>query len=737
MYTAFPSFIFRTPALPFSCLRQILYDESAYRDILLNQSVQEAIYMASSDLHHELEKYNQGQTFTAKDAKRLKNTFIKYLSRMAARCTPFGSFAGCSTGAIGDKTAITLKTNRKNVRYDMSFLYLLAHIISKNEQVRQKIKYYTNNSIYELHNKLRYIEIRETPAGRTHRIAAVDKSIYLDMTLSLATDGAYLNDMVEALTDCGIAKEMALSYVLEIIDSRLLLSELELTVIGEDYFQKIVNTIASLDNESVGSNLRIRPDNEEIIRLKHALGFLKNLDLNHAALPVSHRQIVDKIEPVGLKYTGKNLFQLDLYKESETVLSRDVIREIQSTLSFLNRLNPFGNNQDINEFKKAFTERYEDREIPLSLALDAEIGLGYPVNRQSSDTSPFLFGFQLPQKENTGRQVNVNAQHTVLLNKLVECLSGDRKEIVLKEEDFEFKPGKWDDLPSTIAVFFQLIEAEPHPLISINSIGGTSGANLLARFSHLHPDIEQLIKEVAHKEQELEQDVVLGEISYLSDARMGNISARPNIREHEIVYLTRSKIPKEKQIPVSDLMLSVRNGKLLLRSKNLNRSIIPRLTTAHNFRSTTIPVYRFLCDMQHQSGRTGLFFSWGTLAESFAYLPRVRYRHTILSPAKWKIKQEELKRFVDIKEERLLLPEINDWRLRKMMPQYVLHTERDNQLFVDWESATSIAAFFSTIKNRKTIELSEFFFTDSKNTVRDIDGNEYINEFIVPFYKGL
>jgi len=139
--------------------------------------------------------------------------------------------------------------------------------------------------------------------------------------------------------------------------------------------------------------------------------------------------------------------------------------------------------------------------------------------------------------------------------------------------------------------------------------------------------------------------------------------------------------------------------------------------------------------MQHQTGRTGLHFNWGTLSDSFAYLPRVRYRNTILSPAKWKIKQEELKRFVDIKEEQQLLSEINEWRIRKMMPQYVLQTERDNQLFVDWESAASVAAFFSAVKKSKTVELSEFLFPDSQKPVRDIHGDEYINEFIVPFYK--
>ena len=361
MYTAFPSFIFRTPALPVSYLREFLYNEGEYRDILLNESVQEAIYMASLDLYDELGKYNQNQTFTAKDTKRLKNTFTKYLSRMAARCTPFGSFAGCSTGSIGEYTEITLGENVKNVRYDMSFLYLLAHTISNNEHVRWKLRYYTNNSIYALHNKYRYIEINETPSGRTHRIASVDKSVYLDLVLSLAMDGACLDELVNALTNYGIEKDIASDYVLEIVDSRLLLSELELTVIGEDYFQKIVTTIEGFDNE-----------NNDIINFKNTLGFLKNLDINNAFLPVAHSQIIDKIEPTGLKYTGKNIFQLDLYKESEAVLGNDIIKEIQSTLSFLSKINPPWDNQDIIEFKNAFMARYEDREVPLSVALDTE-----------------------------------------------------------------------------------------------------------------------------------------------------------------------------------------------------------------------------------------------------------------------------------------------------------------------------------------------------------------------------
>ena len=71
-------------------------------------------------------------------------------------------------------------------------------------------------------------------------------------------------------------------------------------------------------------------------------------------------------------------------------------------------------------------------------------------------------------------------------------------------------------------------------------------------------------------------------------------------------------------------MISVRKGKLVLRSKKLNKYIIPRLTSAHNYQRNSLPVYHFLCDMQHL-GRNMIFFNWGTTLESmFPYRPRVR-----------------------------------------------------------------------------------------------------------------
>ena len=156
-------------------------------------------------------------------------------------------------------------------------------------------------------------------------------------------------------------------------------------------------------------------------------------------------------------------------------------------------------------------------------------------------------------------------------------------------------------------------------------MGGTSAANLLARFAYTDVAIEDLINQITQKEQSLNEHATFAEIAHLPDSRVGNILFRPHIRECEIVYLSNSTLSEEQKIHLSDVMISYRLGRLVLRSKKWDREIIPRLTNAHNYSRSSIPVYRFLCDMQHQ-GRTNLYFNWGYLEEDLDFLPRVRYK---------------------------------------------------------------------------------------------------------------
>ena len=121
-------------------------------------------------------------------------------------------------------------------------------------------------------------------------------------------------------------------------------------------------------------------------------------------------------------------------------------------------------------------------------------------------------------------------------------------------------------------------------------------------------------------EQSLEPEAVFAEIVHLPAGRTGNVLLRPVLREYEIPYLARSGTSPERQIPVTDLTVTVAEERIILRSTRLQREIIPRLTTAHYFAAGGLDVYRFLCLLQEQSTALPLNWNWGALG-SAPFLP--------------------------------------------------------------------------------------------------------------------
>lgn len=108
---SFSSYVLRTPLLPLSFYTKMMEKEAVISvfDLLQDPLVYEALQLASPELILQFEKYCETpQSFSNKKTAALAFSVLKYGTRMASRCTPFGLFAGCTVGERGQTTNIVM-----------------------------------------------------------------------------------------------------------------------------------------------------------------------------------------------------------------------------------------------------------------------------------------------------------------------------------------------------------------------------------------------------------------------------------------------------------------------------------------------------------------------------------------------------------------------------------------------------------------------------------------------------
>ena len=700
MYKAFQNFIFRSPLLPFQSVKDALGGEDELFRILSDDKIQEAIFLGSPVLYTEIRKLLANNIKDDSERERIINSAVRYISRMSTRCTPFGLFAGCGLGTFEKKTQISLKdAGSRKTRLDMQYLYNLYVFITKETELKNKIKYYPNSSIYEVGSNIRYIETLYTGANRRYQISEVEGSTYLREILIKARNGYTIKNLVNFLCELcrhNISIEDGYNYINELIDSQLLIGELCQSITGDDFLERLINLIEKCGEEGF-----------LLYSLKQIRDLLIELDTSPSNHYKIYNDIISIIKSIDVPFEEKYLFQVDSFLLShQATLNEQIIIDLHNCLLFLSAISR-DNNETLNQFKHDFFERYEEREIPLLEVLDPDIGLGYPSKSGGSNVSPIIDDLYIPNASGE-KSSALTAFQSFMLGKIVDAKGDKRKEIIFTEKDIDQSLKEEISLPSTIYTLIQIIKYDDNDqLIALNSFNGSSGANLLGRFAHLHPDLERSVREIVNKEKELFPEKILAEIVHLPESRIGNILARPHIRDYELLYMSTSDLNSDKLIYLSDVTLSLKHNKLTLNFKKNKKEIIPRLTTAHNFHNPQLmPVYRFLCDIQAQEGG-GVFFSWGKLDEMFSFLPRVRFNNIILSPAQWNIKTDDIRTIFSRKSEKEILSSIDVWRKGIDLPQEALLADGDNELYVDFGNIYSVKAFYSIIKRRNRFRQAE------------------------------
>jgi len=695
----------------------------AFQPIEINPEFEEAIYLATVDLWANIKKNNSGKKV------KIDESLLKYWLRSCSRCTPFGLFAGNSIVTMGDATELIIESGINNhtrkVRLDMNFITLMISSIEKDPVLRKQLKFKVNQSLYESPYDLRYVEYMINGSERIYKLTSIEKTEYIITIIEKAKSGATIDELVrELLAIENVSYEDSIAFIDQLCDSQILVSDLELCVTGSEPLEQLIKNIDRYSN---------------IDHLKEIFSNI-SLSLNSRQNGIEYyEKIIQELRRVTFNDSGfKNVFQVDLFHSlKKNTIKKQIIDKIAHQCSKLLSLTTPKDNSIIEGFKRAFSIKFEDSEIPLTIALDADLGVGYAlVTERNSGGSTWVDDLiNYSNLSHSEHKIGVLPQF--ILGKYHDFLEKGLTEIEVTDNDiftleknsnkFSFSNGLYllGSLQGKLGSF-----DDDNFQFDLSIIGGPSAGLLLSRFTHGDEILLNYTKQILKNEEQYYPDVVFAEVVHASQIRDTNILLRPILREYEIPYVGKSGLDEDFQIPLSDLLVSVQHDQIILRSVKLNKRIIPRLTTAHNYyMNNSLPIYSFLGDIQNQDISYPKLWDWGIMS-NYRYLPRVVFKNIVLKKAQWLMFIEDLKDLPADEEE--FISFFKNIRDKYKLPENVIIVEGDNKLLINFSHIKSIKLLVGYVRKFKAIQLQEFLNSDENCILRDENGNPFTTEIIIP-----
>jgi len=714
-------FVVRTPRLPLKALNGIHRTDpatvSTFLKVLrtIEPRVDDALFLASRTLHDEIKHHLDNNL---QFPEKLAVTAYKYLLRMSSRATPFGLFSSIAHGTVEPaQTDIRLTGNiAPHTRIDMELFESMRDTLLLDQACYPFLTFFPNSSIHIQEDHYRFFIYRNRDGRQECHWIRVAKNPLIEAILQRARTGATFAALLETAAAFHIPQERGKDFIIRLTYEQLLHTDLEPTISGDTQ----LSAIQSLLGKVTGTG-NVPSTYSGYLKLWKLLSRVnkQNGRLARLAAPM----------PV-------TIFQTDSLTHTHTCkLGKSLTDTITREIAELHPLyqNPIP--KRLCEFRDRFSERYGEQEVPLLEALDLDRGVGYGnPTAQYFHENPLLDGLSFAHAANarTG-----DASEKIFRKYLSTVPERGQHILKLEPEDLAGlqQGGGIPILPDQgCYALGNLLTTnpgkQPDPQnfrFHLLACGGPSSIPLMTRFAHLDSRLLESLKDSAAAEQQLYPDEVIAEIVHMPGKRIGNILLRPSLHPYEIPVLGRSTLPMEYQIGLSDILVSVTAGEVVLRSKRLDKIIRPRLSSAHNYQSG-MNVYRFLCDVQEQHAYR-LFWDWGDSPRYHTFLPRVCYKHLILHRAQWNIPSHVYREIKNLAKNRA----IDTVRHRYGIPEDVVLADGDNEIPLKLTNELSERIFLHALK-AGNVRLYEPLYPEFFSPVVDERGRPYHNEIIIPFF---
>jgi thiopeptide-type bacteriocin biosynthesis protein len=697
-----PFLLVRSPAYSYQD-----FNEKFLRQVIKTDFFRASLFFASQTLYTELRKKDfQYDQFSPS----ARVTLWKYLNRMCFRALPYGLFSSYSSGswANGNGTGFCF-SNEDELIVHPDFKVMLDYISGLDTGNFNELRYYTNNSLYQSSRELRFIS-QAYSAQKKYAIVQMKVSPGLNKLLKYISAGRTKTEIIHFLKREYGEDAPAEDYFQSLLGGQVIVSALTPNVTGDAFNWRclaLLEKYPGIDLKSLRSfrlllnnnqqkptgdqPVAVGPHTYNLSTLNEHINYLIERNAENTTYSLYHRNITGGLDSLIQQKLLNLIRQMDLLTADHQA-------------------------DQMREFKKDFIRKYDQQEVPLMLVLDPGSGIGYENMASAFDTQNDDFIDDLLTKRQGEADAKWGAVEKMIFKKWNNLKKSTADKIMITEEDIAGLPESTQSLPPGMFVLFRNIDQE----IWVDGIGGVSGIELCARFSEAGSAMEESLKKICEQEMAINDEYLFAEIAYSPNDRTSNINQRGHYYPYEIPVLTHAVRPDQFTIKLSDLVVSVRENQVLLSSLKLNRYIIPRLSSAYNYKISSIPVFRFLCDLQYQGIKSNLSLSLTGLFPGMDYYPRLQVGEAVLSPATWILNEEQLNKICA--EDGPVSEDFN-------IPLHFKLLEGDNFLVFNRQDADDLSVFRRYIKNKKTVTLTEYV-SAQRADLKDKQGKPFASQLI-------
>ncbi|GAA2657639.1 lantibiotic dehydratase [Streptomyces lunalinharesii] len=655
--------------------------------------VRDAVRVASPVLCQAVESLVSGAQKRPRQIQRTVLSVASYLLRWQHRATPFGGFAGIAPLSVGPTAQVRWHgPPRATARADAAWLAEVIRQLHSDIAVVERLSCVANDTAVVRGDR---VVASGPPAdGRAVLMAPVEVSVPARRTVLAALTAAAVPVSYRELREqmrgrFPNASDGQVDGLLgDLIAQHLLISSLWAPMTTVD---ALAHVCAELKRIGAHGLPGVGP-------------LVHELDGIHAILSAeapSSKVLVDavpRMHAVCDRAVAPAPLLVDMTVDGHVQIPHSVVSEVQRAVAALYRVtpHPYGH-KAWRDYHRRFRARYGVGAAVPVLDLIGDHGLGLPATYVGAEREKSIASW-------TNRD-------EWLLAHLQQVLMDGREELVLTDADVDelarVTGSEEPEFAPRLEVAFELHAASTRELargrfdVWVTSVPRTTNS-MAGRFAYLLPEADR--DALARTYRPASEATVTAQLSF-TPRRHRNANIARTVQLLPVVPLAEHRPDDDKEVvALADLAVTADARHLHLVQRSTGRRVELHIPHVLEAGVQTPPLARFLAEVSTVRCAVYCPFSFGA-ASRLPYLPRVRYRRTVLAPARW------LLTATDLPARTAKLPQWEEalaaWRRRMRVPTRVALVELEQRLPLDLTHPVHRQLLRSRLDEAKRLELRE------------------------------